>query len=148
MKLVCGLLLALAVGCVRSTVPGQVLAESADGALCASAEARVQAVPGGFDLQEGAGCRFCPHRATVRFTDAPPDLSADRYLVGSKLVATHVEEVGCGASACEYRFTAWWREGGRWVVVEQVDGETDALFGAGAPSKLAWAVVQARCEGG
>ena len=142
-----GLTLLLACGRSHETLRGVPLPGSPDGAICAATSAEVTPIPGGVELVEGGDCRFCPHRATARLQPEPPELDGRLEWAGGRWVYTHREEVGCGASACEHRLTAWWPQGEGWEVVSQTDGLTDDLFGYGPDFALAWSVIAARCPG-
>lgn len=128
----------------RRTEEGTVSATSADGTLCAVGAKNISAVPGGFEFDGGGVCRFCPETVSVHFQSKQPEVSARWGLVGDKLVARHVQQTGCGGSACEYEMTAWWRAPGRWVVVRGHDRDSDDL-GGGPPFLATWNTIAARC---
>lgn len=132
----------------RSPASGPEVASLSTGSFCAEAARDVHVSEGHLEFSGGGTCRFCPERVTVDTSDEAPSLAAEWGLVGVTPVARRLDQTGCGASGCDYTLTAWWWQGGAWVVVTGRDGETDDLFGAGPPFKVTWGAIAASCAPG
>jgi len=126
---------------------GAAVAQLSTGPLCAEVAHDVRVSREKVEFNGGGDCRFCPEEVAVSTSQRAPSLAAEWGLVGFTPVARRLEKTGCGGSGCEYALTAWWWQGGGWVVVTGRDGETDELFGAGPPFDATWGAVAASCSG-
>jgi len=136
--------------CALPRVPasGPEVAILSTGPFCAKAARGVQVSGDHLAFNGGGTCRFCPEHVTVDTREEAPSLTVEWGFVGLTPVARRMEQTGCGGSGCDYRLTAWWWQGGAWVVVTGSDGETDDLFGAGPPFEVTWGAVAAACGPG
>lgn len=133
--------------CALPRVPatGPELAVLSTGRFCAKAARDVHVAGDLLEFNGGGACRFCPERVTVEVREEAPSLAAEWGFVGFTPVARRLERTGCGGSGCDYTLTAWWWQGGAWVVVTGSDGETDDLFDAGPPFQVTWGAIAAAC---
>ena len=132
----------------RAPASGPEVATLSTGPFCAKVAQGVRVSGDHLEFDGGGSCRFCPERVNVDTRGQAPSLVAEWGFVGLTPVARRMEQTGCGASACDYRLTAWWWQGGAWVVVTGSDGETDDLFGAGPPFAVTWGAIAAACGAG
>lgn len=132
----------------RAPASGPEVAVLSTGPFCTKVARDVEVSGDHLEFNGGGYCRFCPERVTVDIREEAPSLAAEWGFVGLTPVARRMEQTGGGASGCDYLLTAWWRQGGAWVVVTGSDGETDDLFGAGPPFTVTWGAIAASCGPG
>lgn len=132
----------------RAPASGPEVAVLSTGPFCARVARGARASGDHLAFDGGGLCRFCPERVSVHTTEEAPSFAAEWGFVGLTPVARRLEQTGCGASGCDYTLTAWWWQGGAWVVVTGQDGETDDLVGAGPPFEVTWGAIAASCGAG